>query len=492
MPDIIRILFSFSGKVRILHLTWVAFFISFFLWFNHAPLMMSIKDSVHLTESEVNVILLLNVALTIPARIIIGIVVDRYGAKISYSLLLAISSIPCFMFAAAQSFEQLAWARFFLSFIGAGFVIGIRIIGDWFPAQQIGIAEGIYGGWGNFGSAAGVLILPGLALYLGADDGWRYAIALTGLLALGYSIIYYRSVENAPPFSRYLKPKRYAALEVTSIQDLFLYIVTTIPLYVSMSLLTWKLSTPDTQLLSGYGLATILILIWAVFFGHAYKIVAVNADHLSRPIASIHHYQFKQISLMSIAYLMTFGSKLAVVSMLPFFFFNTFHDTQNITLVDAGLLASGFIIMNLVARPAGGWLSDQSGRKKWLTFFMLGMALGYFLMSFISENWSLYLTLVVTVICSIFVQAAEGAVFAIVPLIKRNMTGQIAGIVGAYGNAGAIFFLTLFTFVTPGEFFTFLAMCSLISLALVCFLEEPKEYITEIMADGSSVKIELT
>ncbi|NOT84193.1 MAG: MFS transporter, partial [Methylococcaceae bacterium] len=157
-------LLSFSGKTKILHLTWIAFFITFVIWFSHAPLMMMIAETLGLNKSQIKTILILNVALTIPARIIIGILVDKFGPKRTYSALLAAGSIPCFMFAFAQSFEQLALARFLSGFIGAGFVIGIRMVGEWFPAKQVGIAEGIYGGWGNFGSAAAAGTLPLLAL----------------------------------------------------------------------------------------------------------------------------------------------------------------------------------------------------------------------------------------------------------------------------------------------------------------------------------------
>lgn len=48
------------------------------------------------------------------------------------------------MFATADSFDRLALARFLLGFVGAGFVIGIRMIGEWFPARQVGVAEGIF------------------------------------------------------------------------------------------------------------------------------------------------------------------------------------------------------------------------------------------------------------------------------------------------------------------------------------------------------------
>jgi len=112
------------------------------------------------------------------------------------------------MFAFATSFEQLALARFLLGFIGAGFVIGIRMVGEWFPAKQVGIAEGIYGGWGNFGSAAAAGALPALALIYGGPEGWRYAIATTGVLALIYSIIYFFSVSDTPKGSTYFKPKK--------------------------------------------------------------------------------------------------------------------------------------------------------------------------------------------------------------------------------------------------------------------------------------------
>lgn len=87
---------SFSGNSRILHLSWMAFFISFVVWFNHAPLLVSIKETLGLTDQQVKTLLILNVALTIPARIVVGMLVDKYGPKIMYSLLLGISSMLCF------------------------------------------------------------------------------------------------------------------------------------------------------------------------------------------------------------------------------------------------------------------------------------------------------------------------------------------------------------------------------------------------------------
>ena len=484
-------LLSLQGKTKILHMSWLAFFISFVIWFNHAPLMMLIKQDLGLSDAEVEIILILNMALTIPARVIIGLVVDHFGARISYSVLLAACSVPCFMFATAENFADLAWSRFLLGFIGASFVVGVRIIGDWFPSSQMGFAEGIYAGWGNFGSAAAAIFLPGLALYFGEENGWRYAIALTGCMSLIFSVLYYRNVENLPPELADLKKKPVHSMAVSSINDLFLYMLSLLPLYASLSLLTWKLSALSSPLLSVSWAWSLHIGIWLVFLLHARQLVSNNAERLSHPIADIHHYRYRQVFILAIAYLITFGSKLAVLSMLPLFFFNTFNNSQHISMLDAGLLASSFVVTNIIARPAGGWLSDKIGRKLSITLFTVGLAVGYLLMAMISANWSIGLAVLATLICAVFMQAAEGAIFAFVPLVKRAITGEVAGIVGAYGNAGAIVFLILFTFVPASGFFLALGACCVFLLGLIVYLEEPKTSMTQILPDGTVVKIEL-
>ena len=189
-------LFSFTGKMKILHLSWMVFFITFLVWFNMAPLKEVIVNDLGMSIQEWKTLLILNVALTIPARVVIGALTDKFGPRKVYSALLLISSVPCFAFALADNFTQMALARFALGFIGAGFVIGIRMVSEWFPPKELGTAEGIYGGWGNFGSAAAAFTLPTLALLFGGEDGWRYAIGITGALCILFSVIYYKNVSD--------------------------------------------------------------------------------------------------------------------------------------------------------------------------------------------------------------------------------------------------------------------------------------------------------
>ena len=89
--------------------------------------------------------------------------------------------------------------------------------------------------------------------------------------------------------------------------------------------------------------------------------------------------------------------------------------------------------------------------------------------------WWLVMAVVITIFCSIFVQGAEGATFAVIPMIKKKMTGQIAGMAGAYGNVGAVCYLVVYSMVDAITFFYIIASGAALSF-IYCFifLREPK------------------
>ncbi|MBV1883098.1 MAG: MFS transporter [Pseudomonadales bacterium] len=476
--------FSFVGRAKILHMTWFAFFVTFLVWFSHAPLLLAIQESMGLSDQEIKTLLILNVALTIPARIVTGMLVDVYGPRKTYSAMLLITAGLCFFFASARSYETLALARFLLGFVGAGFVIGIRMISEWYPAKQLGLAEGIYKGMGNVGSAVAAISLPSIALLIGGDDGWRYATALTGVIALIYAVIYYVSVTDTPAGSTYFKPQKSGGLEVTSKRDFIFYLFMNIPMYGALAVLTWKVT--GLGLLNEFAANIIYAILVAIYLFQASQIYKVNKEIFHKPVEEIFQYNFKQVAILSIAYAVTFGSELAVVSMLPLFFKSTFL----MPIAMAGMFGACFAIMDVLSCPSGGAISDKFGRKTSLVILLAGAAIGFFVMSQINGEWPVALAVIVMMMCSFFLGSAAGCVFAVVPLIKRRLTGQIAGMVGAYGNIGAVLFLTIFSFVSPSVFFMVIA--GGIAFAAVCalFLEEPKA-MTEVLPDGTVQLIEV-
>ncbi|MEM1366587.1 MAG: MFS transporter [Cyanobacteria bacterium P01_H01_bin.15] len=456
-------MWKLQGRYKILHFTWFAFFLSFVVWFNYPPFKTTIVQEFGLTPAQAGTIGLCNVALTVPARIIIGMLLDRYGPRLTYSLLLMYAAIPCLIFATAQDFNQLVIGRLLMGIVGAGFVIGIRMVAEWFPPKEVGTAEGIYGGWGNFGSAfsAFTMVIFGIALtflpgafnfgeaetfkilFFPAFDtdilNWRAAIAGSGIVAALYGVFYYFNVTDTPEGRTYQRPASARGIEVTSVRDFWFLMAMNVPLTAILMVLAWRLKR--VQFLNQTTMLITFAALIALYLFQAYNCWSVNKDLLAgrKRYPPEDRYEFMQVAMLELTYIVNFGSELAVVTILPAFFEGTF----SLDKATAGIIASSYAFMNLMSRPGGGIISDKMGSRKWtMVILTLGMGIGYLLMSTVRGNWFLPLAVILTMTCSFFVQSSEGSTFAIVPLVKRRITGQIAGNVGAYGNVGAVAYLT--------------------------------------------------
>lgn len=308
-------LWSFRGRYRILHMTWFAFFLSFVVWFNFAPFATAVKADLGLTEPQLRTIAICNVALTVPARIIIGMLLDRFGPRLTYSLLLMYAAIPCLLFAFAQNFDQLVISRLLLSIVGAGFVIGIRMVAEWFPPKEIGVAEGIYGGWGNFGSAGAAFILPSVATAMaflaGGSINWRFALALTGIIAGVYGVIYYFNVQDTPPGKVYQRPNRHGGIEVTTKKSFWAMLAMNIPLIGALGVLAWRLS--KVKFLTATQLTIVLLFLVGLYLFQAYKSWDVNKELMNgqKRYPSEDRYSFSQVAILELTYFVNFGSELA-------------------------------------------------------------------------------------------------------------------------------------------------------------------------------------
>lgn len=492
-------LWSFNERYRILHLTWFAFFLTFVVWFNFAPLATAAGAELGLTEAQLRTLAICNVALTVPARIIIGMILDRFGPRLTYSCLLIYAAFPCIAFALAQNFEQMVYSRLALSIVGCGFVIGIRMVAEWFPAREIGLAEGIYGGWGNFGSAGAAFTLPTIAAstaFLAAGQiNWRLAIALTGIVTAVYGVIYFFSVSDTPPGKVYQRPPSSAGMEITSQRDFWFLLLMNIPLVGALGLIAWRLT--KVNLIDTNALIGISICLVGLYLFQAYNIWKANKPLLTGRLryGINERYKFSQVANLELAYVACFGSELAVVSMLPTYFQRGF----GLTAALAGAVAGMYAFMNLVARPGGGFISDKIGSRKWtLAATIAGTGIGYLIFSGLGQDVAIVWVVLMTMLASFFVMAAEGATFAIVPLVKQRITGQIAGNVGAYGNVGAVIYLTLYSLLPQGVagdrvFFQVLGVTALVVACLNAFtLQEPTHSHEEALEPATADQLNAT
>ncbi len=503
-------------RIRVLHFTWIAFFLTFYVWFNMAPLATTMLTSVDwLTKDHIKALMICNVALTIPARIVVGALIDKYGPKIVLSGLMIVMVIPAIVFAFGTSFMQMMLSRLVLGSIGAGFVIGIKMVANWFPPSMVGRAEGFYAGWGNFGSAAasGTLAFFSVTIFqqwmgIDAEASWRWSLAISGIVCGIYGVLYYFLVKDNPDGKKQVMAKKTEPMKVTSYGDLIQYIVWSFPLLGAMGILAWRLQSvkvSENGIQQELFSENVLCIIWGVlalmYIAHVIKLLQVNLPYLRAGVPEKDKYSWSSVSALNTTYFANFGAELAVVSMLPMFFQSVFSSLKNdsgdliMTAQMAGLVAGSFAFVNLFARPLGGLLSDlMSNRKMVMLIYMVGIALGFLGMAFIGKygpigedgmtsivptfdgvGW-LGFSIAITILCSIFVQGAEGATFAIIPMINKKMTGQIAGMSGAYGNVGAVVYLVIFSLVDSKTFFYIVSAGAAFSFVYCfIFLKEPKD-----------------
>ncbi len=324
-------------RIRVLHFTWIAFFIAFYVWFNMAPLATTMLRAEGgpdgwLTPEHIKLLAIVNVALTIPARIIIGALIDRFGPRRCFSGLLIVTVFPTLAFAFGTTFMQLLIARLLLSTVGASFVIGIRMVAQWFPPRTIGRAEGFYAGWGNFGSAWAAMTLPWIALEVfgGGDNGWRYALGINGLVSLAYGIAYLFLVRDMPDGRKFVGMTKTQPLLVSRRRDLWQYLLWSFPLVGAMGFLAWRaagvsLGHDGTErVISQELLWTISVVLGLIFLAHVLKSLQVNLPHLRRGVPPDLKVHFPSVAALNTTYFANFGAELAVVSMLPAFFETTF------------------------------------------------------------------------------------------------------------------------------------------------------------------------
>ena len=478
-----------NPEVRALHLTWIAFFITFYVWFNMAPLASSMLKSVDwLTADDLRLFAICNVALTIPARIIVGMALDRFGPRRVFSVLMVLMSIPALVFAFGNTMTQLLVSRLILSSIGASFVVGIHMTAMWFKPRDIGFAEGFYAGWGNFGSAAAAITLPTIALNMyGGEDGWRWAIAQSAFVMAAYGVYYWFAITDGPVGTVHRKPRKAAAMEVSNWGDMIKLILWTIPLVGVLGILVWRIE--NMGYLSTTGAMISYAVIVAIVGYQVIQILRVNVPILKRGVPEDDKYPFNSVAALNSTYFANFGAELAVVSMLPMFF----EETWSLSATAAGLIAASFAFVNLVARPMGGLVSDRMGNRRFVMLsYMFGISIGFGLMGLMNSTWPLIIAVLITVFTSFFVQGAEGATFGIIPSIKRRLTGQISGMAGAYGNVGAVVYLTIFTFVTPTQFFYIIACGAFVSwLLCLMWLKEPESaFADEYLISSVDLQIE--
>ncbi|MBE7415958.1 MAG: MFS transporter [Deltaproteobacteria bacterium] len=459
----------------ILHKTWFAFFLTFFVWFNMAPLATTIAAASGLTMDELKLLAVCNVALAAPGRFIMAGLTDRFGPRKTLTLIMVAMSVPCLAFAFAGSYGQMLVSRLLLGMVGTGLMAGIHMTSLWFRPRDIGFVQGVEAGLGNWGSSIAAMLMPVLALNV--FGSWRLAIALSGALMLIYGVYFWSTVSDGPGGALRRSPGKGSAIEVSSWGDLVMALLWTAPITGVLALLVWRMR--GMGYIGGEIAALAYAIIAAAVLYQMVRVVRLNVPMLKKGVPDRDRYRFTDVGALCLCYVATFGAEVAVISMLPVFLQHGFSLTPQL----AGLLAAAFAFLNIFSRALGGYITGRMPAKRGtMLVYLAGVAVSFSLMGLITPEWPILSVVLVILLCALFVTGGCGITYAIVPLIKRRMTGRISGYVGAYGNVGAVVFLVAYTFMGESQFFYLIGAAALAAfLFCLFFMKEPagafsKEY----------------
>lgn len=329
-------------------------------------------------------------------------------------IILLLSAIPTGMIGLVNSATGLAVIRFFIGIGGSTFVMAQYWTTRMFTKEWAGTANATVGGWGNLGGGitqllVGSFLFPVLKnAYGGGDDGATKAWRTACVVP---SIIGIITAFCVVKFTDDSPTGNYSKMKKTN-------------------------AMKDVSM--------------AKSFRHG----ALNANTW----------------LLFIQYACCFGVEITMNNAAALYF----RDRFGLSTESAAAVASIFGWMNLFARGTGGFISDKSnarrgmsGRLWWQSICLLFEGSLVIIFAYCSTLGG---AIAVLVFFSIFVQAAEGSSYGIVPYINPPYTGSIAGIIGAGGNTGAFVFSFCFRQMNAKDAFVTMGGVILVSSFLSVFL----------------------
>ncbi|KAL8111774.1 high affinity nitrate transporter 2.5-like [Apium graveolens] len=372
-----------APHMRAFHLSWISFFACFVSTFAAPPLIPLIRDNLNLTSTDIGNAGIAAVSGAVFARIVMGTLCDLFGPRVASAALMLLTAPAVYCSAIATSPASFLLVRFFTGFSLSTFVSTQYWMSSMFSAPVVGTANGVAAGWGNLGGGATQLIMP--------------------------------------------------------------YVYTLIHSIGSNKFTAWRIAffVPAVfQTLSAY----------SVFFlgqdlpdGNFSKLQKSGDKHKDKFSQVLYQAMTNYRGwILALTYGYCFGVELTVDNIIAQYFYDRFH----VNLHTAGIIAASFGLANLFSRPFGGYLSDvmatRYGMRGRLWTLFLVQVFGGLLCVLLGRLGSLSASVTVMLVFSVFVQAACGLTYGVVPFVSRRSLGVISGLIGGGGNVGAVLTQVIF------------------------------------------------
>ncbi|KAL5572763.1 hypothetical protein UlMin_022360 [Ulmus minor] len=366
------------------HLAWISLFSNFFTTFSIPPLIAVIRTDLQLTADDISHAGIASFVGSIFSRLAMGPACDLVGPRITSATLSLLTAPAILAMLFITSGRAFIIVRFLVGFSLANFVANQFWMSSMFSSNLVGLANGVAAGWANMGSGVTQLLMPIIytvimKLNLSSFTAWRLAFIVPAAFQISTAILVLVLGQDRPCSGDKIAPKQ-----------------------------TDRYREKDGCL--------------QVLF---------------------HGLKNYRGWILGLIYGFCFGVELTTDNIIAQYFYDRF----DVNVEVAGVIAASFGMTNFFSRPAGGMFSDEMGRR----FGMRGRLWGLWVVLVVAGFLCVLLGRVnsllgsVCVMCcfSVFVQAASGLTFGVVPFVSKRSLGVISGMTGSGGTVGAVITQTL-------------------------------------------------
>ena len=331
----------------------VGFAVNFWAWALISPLGAFFTDTLRLSAVEKSLLVAVPVIVGSLGRIPVGALTDRFGARVMFPLVSALTIVPVLFIGhvASDSYTLMLLGGFALGLAGTTFAIGIPLVNEWFPPAKRGTALGIFGA-----GMGGTAIAAFSTVQLKNAFGLTFPFTVVAIALALYAVAGYAVLRDAPG-------------------------------------------------------RTV----------HTGSVVRRTWETFKLPVTL-------QLSFL---YAVGFGGFVAFSVYLPIYL----KDAFALTPADAAMRTAGFVVLAVLMRPVGGWLSDKLHPVPVLAGCFTVVAVFAAVSAF--ERPLAPIGTIAFLAMAAALGAASGGVFALVGQVAPDgKVGAVTGIVGAAGGLG--------------------------------------------------------
>ncbi|KAI9673986.1 MAG: hypothetical protein M1817_002192 [Caeruleum heppii] len=443
---------------RVFFFSWFGFMIAFLSWYAFPPLLsITIRKDLNLSQSDVANSNILALTATLLVRLVAGPACDRFGPRWTFAGCLLAGAVPTALAGCVTNASGLLALRFFVGILGGSFVPCQVWSTGFFDKNVVGTANAFTAGIGNAGGGITYFVMPAIFDSLVQQRGltpskaWRVAFIVPFIFITVTALCLLFFCQDTPT-------GKWADRHLAAQQNLAAHGVAGEVVDIPGAISDRK--TPE----SGTGTPSSTddkakfdsknsgIADNEAQIGEQEMLETAKGEVVVKPsFKEAMKVTFSlQTLVLGATYFNSFGAELAVNSILGSYYLKNF---PYLGQTGAANWAAMFGLLNVVFRPAGGIIGDLIYRPRkslWakkIWIHVIGVITGCFMIAIGLLN-SHHLPTMVGLVAgmALFMEAGNGANFALVPHVHPYANGIVSGVTGASGNLGGIIFAIIFRY----------------------------------------------